>query len=122
MYELLHVWMIWTCKSDDRMMKPAWHRCVLRNIDECRDCHFCPSIIEFSLKLNVGYSHMAHVESFPMVVFICRSAAGGGIERRRVYHAYAFDMELVLYECYDFEEPGAYVVSLRYRDSERFPP
>ena len=65
---------------------------------------------------------MAHVESLPMVVFIVRSLAGGGIERRRVYHAYVFDMEFILYECYDFEEPGAYVVFFRYRDSERFLP
>ena len=65
---------------------------------------------------------MAHVESLPMMVFIVRSIAGGGIERRRVYHAFVFDMEFILYEGYSFEEHGAYVVFFRHRDSERFLP
>ena len=61
---------------------------------------------------------MAHPEFWPMVVFVCRSSDGMTIERRRVYHAYVFDMEIMLYECFELEQPGVYLVFFRYY--ERF--
>jgi len=55
---------------------------------------------------------MAHVFRLPMLVMICRTADGLALQRWRQYHAYVFNMEFILYECYDFEQPGVYLAFL----------
>jgi hypothetical protein len=54
-------------------------------------------------------SHMAHVAHTAMLVTICRASDGLALMRWQQYHAYVFDMEFVLYECFDFEQPGVYI-------------